>query len=105
MKATIWHNPMCGTSRKTLDILNESGADVTVIEYLGEPYSREKLEQLLRLPELLPQQLEGLVPTVGNIKDTIDGGEGAFIEKSLDTILGRQLYIRGCELAHSTPRD
>ena len=45
MKATIWHNPMCGTSRKTLDILNESGADVTVIEYLGEPYTREKLEQ------------------------------------------------------------
>jgi arsenate reductase len=48
VKATIWHNPMCGTSRKTLDILNESGANVTVIEYLGEPYTREKLEQLLR---------------------------------------------------------
>ena len=47
MKATIWHNPACGTSRKTLDILNESGADVTVIEYLGVPYTREKLEQLL----------------------------------------------------------
>ncbi|QIK96449.1 arsenate reductase family protein [Sphingomonas sp. HDW15A] len=48
MKATIWHNPACGTSRKTLAILNESGADVTVIEYLGQPYTREKLEQLLR---------------------------------------------------------
>ncbi|HLL30992.1 MAG TPA: arsenate reductase (glutaredoxin), partial [Allosphingosinicella sp.] len=23
MKATIWHNPNCGTSRKTLDILRE----------------------------------------------------------------------------------
>ena len=28
MKATIYHNPMCGTSRKTLVILEESGADV-----------------------------------------------------------------------------
>ena len=27
MKATIWHNPNCGTSRKTLEILRESGAD------------------------------------------------------------------------------
>ncbi|HET9354584.1 MAG TPA: arsenate reductase (glutaredoxin) [Sphingomicrobium sp.] len=48
MKATIWHNPDCGTSRKTLDILNESGADVTVVEYLKTPYDRAKLEQLLR---------------------------------------------------------
>ena len=56
MKATIWHNPMCGTSRKTLDILNESGADVTVIEYLGEPYTREKLEQLLRDSGMTPKE-------------------------------------------------
>lgn len=35
MKATIWHNPNCGTSRKTLAILQETqGVDVTVIEYL-----------------------------------------------------------------------
>lgn len=48
MKATIWHNPACGTSRKTLEILEESGADVTVIEYLKMPYDRSRLEQLLR---------------------------------------------------------
>ena len=46
MKATIWHNPNCGTSRKTLDILRESGADVTVIEYLKTPPSRAELERL-----------------------------------------------------------
>ena len=32
MKATIWHNPNCGTSRKTLAALEEAGADVTVVE-------------------------------------------------------------------------
>ncbi|HEY0313986.1 MAG TPA: arsenate reductase (glutaredoxin) [Allosphingosinicella sp.] len=46
MKATIYHNPNCGTSRKTLDILRESGADVTVIEYLKAPPSREELRRL-----------------------------------------------------------
>jgi len=47
MKATIWHNPNCGTSRKTLAILEETpGVDVTVIEYLKTPYTREKLVQL-----------------------------------------------------------
>lgn len=47
MKATIWHNPNCGTSRKTLAILeNLSGVDVEVVEYLKNPPTREKLAQL-----------------------------------------------------------
>lgn len=49
MKATIWHNPNCGTSRKTLAILQETdGVEVEVIEYLKTPYKRAKLEQLFR---------------------------------------------------------
>ena len=48
MKATIWHNPACGTSRKTLELLREAGAQVSVVEYLRTPYDRSKLEQLLR---------------------------------------------------------
>lgn len=56
MKATIWHNPKCGTSRKTLAILEEEGADVTVIPYLKQPYSRDKLEQLLRDAGMSPRQ-------------------------------------------------
>ncbi len=47
MNATIWHNPACGTSRKTLAILQETPAvDLTVIEYLKNPYSADKLQQL-----------------------------------------------------------
>ena len=46
MKATIYHNPQCGTSRKTLEILREQGADVTVIEYLKQPPSRAELKRL-----------------------------------------------------------
>jgi arsenate reductase len=47
MKATIWHNPKCGTSRKTLEILRaEPGVEVQVIEYLKTPPSRETLKSL-----------------------------------------------------------
>ena len=47
MKATIWHNPNCGTSRKTLAILQETpGVEVTVVEYLKTPPSAAKLAQL-----------------------------------------------------------
>ena len=57
MKATIWHNPKCGTSRKTLAILEErDGVDVTVIEYLKNPPSREKLVQLYADAGITAQQ-------------------------------------------------
>ena len=57
MKATIWHNPNCGTSRKTLAILeNLSKVEVTVVEYLSDPPSAEKLEQLYRDAGMSPQQ-------------------------------------------------
>jgi arsenate reductase len=57
MKATIWHNPGCGTSRKTLAILEETpGVEVTVVEYLKNPPSAEKLAQLYRDAGISPQQ-------------------------------------------------
>ncbi len=57
MKATIWHNPACGTSRKTLAILEETpGASVTVIEYLKHPPSAQKLAQLYADAGITPQQ-------------------------------------------------
>ena len=48
MKAIIFHNPNCGTSRKTLEILRDSGAEVTVREYLKDPPSRDELQATVR---------------------------------------------------------
>ncbi len=56
MKATIYHNPMCGTSRKTLEILRDSGADVWVREYLKEPPTREQLADLYRRAGITPRE-------------------------------------------------
>ncbi|QZD87516.1 arsenate reductase (glutaredoxin) [Qipengyuania psychrotolerans] len=57
MKATIWHNPKCGTSRKTLAILESlSGVEVEVVEYLKNPPSREKLAQLYNDAGITPNE-------------------------------------------------
>lgn len=57
MKATIWHNPACGTSRKTLAILQETpGIELSVVEYLVTAPSAEKLAQLYRDAGITPQQ-------------------------------------------------
>ena len=48
MKATIWHNPACGTSCKTLAILETiPDVEIEVIEYLEHPPTRERLVALL----------------------------------------------------------
>lgn len=56
VKAIIYHNPACGTSRKTLEILEESGAEVEVVEYLKTPYSRARLEELLAGAGMTPRE-------------------------------------------------
>ena len=56
MKVTIYHNPMCGTSRKTLEILRDSGADVWVHEYLKNPPSRDELLRLYDKAGLSPRE-------------------------------------------------
>ncbi len=47
MSITIYHNPACGTSRNTLALIRNSGAEPEVIEYLKTPPSKERLQQLL----------------------------------------------------------
>ena len=56
MKATIYHNPKCGTSRKTLEILQAEGVDVTVIEYLRQPPSKDELKRLYDKAGLTPRE-------------------------------------------------
>lgn len=44
---TIYHNPDCGTSRNTLEMIRNSGTEPTVIYYLDTPPSRDELVTLI----------------------------------------------------------
>ena len=80
MRATIWHNPKCGTSRKTLAILEEiAGVEVSVVEYLKDPPTREKLAQLYKDAGITPQ--EGL-----RMRGT-DAAERGLPEADAETVL------------------
>ncbi|BBY82178.1 arsenate reductase (glutaredoxin) [Mycolicibacterium pulveris] len=46
--STIYHNPRCSTSRKTLELLRENGIEPTVVQYLKTPPSRADLEKMIR---------------------------------------------------------
>lgn len=44
---TIYHNPRCGTSRNTLELIKNTGLEVDVIEYLKTPPTKDTLKQLV----------------------------------------------------------
>ena len=45
---TIYHNPKCTTSRKTLELLRDSGVEPKVVQYLKTPPSRAELMRMIR---------------------------------------------------------
>jgi arsenate reductase len=49
MKATIYHNPKCSTSRNVLAILRERGIEPTIVEYLKNPLDRHEIIKLVQL--------------------------------------------------------
>jgi arsenate reductase (glutaredoxin) len=73
VKATIYHNPMCGTSRKTLEILREEGAEVTVIEYLKTPPSAAELERLYARAGITPREGLRAKEQLAQDLDLVDG--------------------------------
>ena len=56
MKATIWHNPNCGTSRTVVGQLQaRDDIELEVVEYLKDPPGRDKLAQLYRDAGIAPR--------------------------------------------------
>ena len=65
MTITIWHNPRCGKSRQTLELLRSKGIDPAIREYLKQPPSKAEVEKLIEL-------------VGGDVKDLIRDGEPEF---------------------------
>jgi arsenate reductase (glutaredoxin) len=65
MTITIWHNPRCGKSRQTLELLRSKGIEPAIREYLKEPPSKAEVTKLIDL-------------VGGDAKDLIRDGEPEF---------------------------
>ena len=82
MSVTLYHNPKCSKSRQTLELLGEKGITPTIIEYLKNPPTAEKLKEILSQLGISPrdlmrkkeneyEELELANPSLSN-KDLID---------------------------------
>ena len=55
MTFVIYHNPACGTSRNTLQMIRDSGEEPIVIEYLKTGWTREQLLGLFAAADITPR--------------------------------------------------
>ena len=91
MKALIHHNPACGTSRKTLEILRSSGADITINEYLQTPPDRAELQRLYKRAEISPRDgLRAKEPLAAELGLTAPGVDD---EAILDAMMAHPILI------------
>jgi len=54
---TIYHNPKCGTSRKTLELIRSKGLEPEIVEYLKTGWTKPQLEDLLKKMKAGPRDI------------------------------------------------
>jgi arsenate reductase len=57
MSVTIYHNPRCGKSRQTLQLLKDQDIEPDIIEYLKTPPSVQELDDILKKLGMEPRDL------------------------------------------------
>jgi len=76
----IYHNPKCGSSRRTLELLREHGIEPRVIEYLKTPPSRATLRHLA---ERIGSPLSGLLREKGTPFADLDLGRSGITDDEI----------------------
>ena len=64
---TIYHNPRCSKSRKTLELLKEKGIEPNIVLYLENLLTTDTISNLLALLNMEPREL--LRPSETEYKD------------------------------------
>lgn len=88
---TIYHNPQCGTSRNTLAMIRNSGAEPEVIEYLETPPTKAKLQELLKAMGI---DVRALLREKGSPYSELDLGNPSWTDNELlDLMLAHPILI------------
>ena len=109
MNVTIYHNPLCGTSRKTLEIIREKSGEPEIIEYMKAPPSREELKAIYEKAGISPRDglraKEPIAAELGLTRDDVsdDGILDAMMEHPI--LINRPLVVtdKGARLCR--PQD
>lgn len=107
-KIKIYHNPRCSKSRQALHLLDESGADIEVIEYLKETPSIEELTEIIKKLGVNPVELirkgEEIFKT--NFKGkTLSDSEWVEAMLTYPKLIERPIVVKGDKAVIGRPLD
>ena len=107
MPVTIYHNPRCNTSRRTLALLREKGVEPEIVEYLKTPYTAAQLRTLLRQLKLPAKRLVRKKEAVAAGIDPEALSEDALIEAMVGhpIIVERPIVVSGGRAALGRPPE
>ena len=57
MTVTIYHNPRCSKSRRTLELIRGKSIEPAIVEYLDTPPDEGELQELIELLGIAPRDL------------------------------------------------
>lgn len=109
MSVTIYHNPRCSKSRQTLQLLEEKGVDVDVVEYLKTPPTASKIKELLGMLGLKPRELMRRKETEYKEQGLADEGltDQQLIKAMVETpkLIERPIVVNGDKAAIGRPPE
>jgi arsenate reductase len=106
MPVTMYHNPRCNTSRRTLALLREKGVEPEIVEYLKTPYTGAQLKQLLYQLKMPASALVRKKEAAAGV-DPKNLSEAALIEAMVKNpiIVERPIVISGNKAALGRPPE
>jgi len=107
MPVTMYHNPRCNTSHRTLALLRENGVEPSIIEYLKTPYTAAQLTQLLGQLKLPARKLVRKKEAAAAGIDPAVLSEDALIEAMAKNpiIVERPIVVSGQRAALGRPPE
>ena len=106
---TIYHNPRCGKSRQTLQLLRDNGIEPTIIEYLKEIPTKEGVQSLAQKLGKRPSEFvrKGEADFKENgIADILDNDEKMFkAMNQFPKIMERHIVVKGNKAAIGRPPE
>ena len=108
-KIQIFYNPKCSKCRLTMDILNDKGVQMSVVEYLNTPPSAAVLNEVLDLLGLEPRELmrKHEAPYKENNLDNPDLSHEQLIQAMIDNpiLIERPIIINGNKATIGRPPE
>lgn len=109
MTVKIYHNPRCGKSRQTLQLLKDQGIEPEIIEYLKTPPSVQELDDILQKLGMEPRGLMRKKEAEYKANDLDDAalGRQALLQAMVDNpiLIERPIVIANGKAAIGRPPE